>query len=171
MALDFDATLVDLHTGGQWRGTASDLQRHVRPEMTCLIRACHHHGIHVAIATFSTQTDLLRTVVEQSLRKYDADHASSTVEIIPVYGGNDRVAPYWHGKQSQLMLARQYFDALEQTNGDKPRTMSPHEIVLIDDDDQNIAIAHADGYRTIWYDTKHSEADDALVLTKATFHL
>ena len=172
VALDFDMTLVDIHTGGQWRGSASALQSHVRQEMTCLIRACHQYGIYVAIATFSTQIDLLRTVVQNSVRQspqqqYHGDSTSSaSSRVIPVYGGNDRVAPYWHGKQSQLVLARQYFDnhRRQQKNGETA-LLSPYEVVLVDDDERNIAIAQKDGYRTIWYDPEHSDAEDALVLS------
>ena len=169
VALDFDMTLVDIHTGGQWRGSASALQSHVRQEMTCLIRACHQYGIYVAIATFSTQIDLLRSVVQNSLgsppQSYagDSNSSASSNMVIPVYGGNDRVAPYWHGKQSQLVLARQYFDNLRK-NGETA-LLSPSEIVLVDDDERNIAIAQKDGYRTIWYDPEHSDAEDALVLS------
>jgi hypothetical protein len=161
VAFDFDMTIVNIHTGGRWHGTVTELQEHVRPEFLCLIRQCHEHGIHVAIATFSSQNDLLRDVLQGSLQTKRTTRGGNY--DIPVYGGNDRVAPQLHGKQNQLILAQNYFNE-KKDDGEMDMLLS--EIVLVDDDERNIEIARWDKYRTILYDPENSEAGDALVLTK-----
>jgi len=148
-------TIVDIHTGGRWKGGAAELGQHVRPEFACLIRECLQRGIHVAITTFSTQKNLLRQVLEGSLR------TSSELDI-PIYGGADEIAPNMQGKQSQLILARRYFDEKSHVAG----TILVGETVLVDDDGVNIRIANDDGYRTIHYNPEDSQADDALVIKK-----
>ena len=164
VAFDFDMTLVNIHTGGRWRGSVSELQEHLRPEFLCLIRQCHERGIHVAIATFSSQNALLRDVLQGSLiRQTNSDNYD-----IPVYGVNDRVAPHLHGKQNQLILARNYFNEMKE-DGEMDMLLS--EIVLVDDDERNIEIARRDNYRIILYDPENSEAEDALVLTNERRHL
>lgn len=137
-----------------------ELREHVRPEVLCLIRACNKRGINVAVATFSAQNDLLHEVLHEALQtstdneKYD----------IPIYGGLDRFAPHWLGKQSQLILARRYFD--EKKGGDGVADLLVSETVLVDDDQRNIDIAQRDGYRTVFYNPDKNYAENALVLGK-----
>ena len=41
LAIDFDQTFIDIHTGGRWPGTLHELIAHVRPEFRDLVvRAC-----------------------------------------------------------------------------------------------------------------------------------
>jgi len=37
LALDFDQTFIDIHTGGVWPGTLNELISHVRPEFRDLV--------------------------------------------------------------------------------------------------------------------------------------
>ena len=46
-------TLIDRHTEGRWSGTASELLRHVRPEMRQLLRDALDAQMFVAIVTLS----------------------------------------------------------------------------------------------------------------------
>ena len=62
LAVDFDMTLIDRHTEGRWSGTASELLRHVRPEMRQLLRDALDAQMFVAIVTLSPQTSLIREV-------------------------------------------------------------------------------------------------------------
>jgi len=124
VAFDFDKSILDIHTGGKWEGSASDLVPHVRPDMKCLIRNCLERDIHVAVATFSTQKDLIRQVLQEALgyptlsrgnsgeaaTENDgttAESSKSAVPNIPVYGGDDSVEGHTRGKLSQLLLAIQ----------------------------------------------------------------
>ena len=41
LAIDFDQTLIDIHTGGAWPGTLKELTTHIRPEFRdLLVRVC-----------------------------------------------------------------------------------------------------------------------------------
>ena len=155
VAIDFDMTIVDVHTGGRWKESAAELMTHVRPEFECLIEGCLERGIHVAVATFSAQKELLREVLVDAIQ---------TDIQIPIYGGDDTVAAHLKGKQSQLILARWYF---EKRGGDGAvANIVPQETVLIDDDGRNILIAQEDGYRTVHYNPKRSQDQNALMLEK-----
>ena len=145
-------TIVDVHTWGRWEESADKLAKHVRPEFQCLIQECLLRGMFVAVATFSMQKELIREVLQNSIQ--------SEIDV-PIYGADDVIAPRMIGKQSQLILARRYFD---EKHRDAGAAIAARETVLIDDDGQNIRIAQGDGYRTIHYDPKSSEGEDALVL-------
>jgi len=149
-------TIVDVHTGGRWKKSAAELMTHVRPEFECLIEGCLERGIHVAVATFSKQKELLQEVL--------GDAIQTDIEI-PIYGGDDTVAAHMKGKQSQLILARWYFDK-RGGGGGAVADIAPRETVLIDDDGRNILIAQQDGYRTVHYNPQKSQDHNALMLDK-----
>lgn len=163
VAFDFDKTIVNIHTGGRWRSSADELYAHVRPEFQCLIGGCLDHGIHVAVATFSTQKDLVDDVLKRSIPF--ATRLSGDVDI-PIFGGNDRVKNYRDGKQSQLLLAMDYFNKQRNDYSSGSPRQTPASTVLVDDDGRNIAVAQSDGYRTIHYDPSKSENENALTLDK-----
>jgi len=129
LAIDFDQTFVDCHTGGDWSRGPEALARHVRDFVPDLLVEASRRGLHVCIATFSPQTDLIRQVVEITL---PADLSSKMV-----IKGNDRV---WElprgceGKQAHLAAAAQEFGHI-----------SMEQICLIDDDNRNIAFARRNG--------------------------
>jgi hypothetical protein len=123
-------------------------------------------GIHVAVATFSTQKDLVDGVIQRSISF--TSRSSENIDI-PIFGGHDRVRNHGDGKQSQLLLAMNYFNkqgmnySASKSASDR---ISPASTVLIDDDGRNIAIAKRDGYRTIHYDPSDSENENVLTLEK-----
>ena len=60
VCFDFDKTLVDIHTGGRWTGSAEELARHVRPCFRFLIPELFKEKIHVCVVTYSGQEQLIR---------------------------------------------------------------------------------------------------------------
>lgn len=60
LALDFDLTLVTIHTRSLWLEAASKLALFFRPELCALMSAADALGIHLAVVTFSSQTALIR---------------------------------------------------------------------------------------------------------------
>ena len=44
VALDFDFTVIDVHTGGRWQGSADDLATHIRPFFRHLIPEVNRSG-------------------------------------------------------------------------------------------------------------------------------
>jgi hypothetical protein len=177
LALDFDQTILDVHTWGQWKGTAEELVPHVRPELRQLMQACCHRSIHLCVVTFSGQIKLVRSVVEAIV---GAEHAAR----IPIRG-NDRSWSYEGGgsrsrKQPHIASAVEELEQQEPrqaqvvhssayaTNNDNaaaadaagpsdPTPPPPIEItrnstLLIDDDIRNVRVALNDGVRAIWFD-------------------
>lgn len=133
-------TIVDVHTGGLWQGSSSELAEHVRPSFQCYIEQCLKHGIPVAVATFSAQYDLLQSVLSARLGTAAAD--------VPVFGGDIELEGYERGKQSQLISAIRFFND-KAGSGQQP--FDAATTVLVDDDLRNIKVARKDGYRTIPY--------------------
>ena len=66
LALDFDLTIVDIHTGGRWNGSIDELVGRIGPVFGHLIRAAHSAGLHIAIVTFSPQVGHISRVVEKA---------------------------------------------------------------------------------------------------------
>lgn len=69
LAVDFDKTLVDIHTGGSWKEGTDKLTVHVRPCMRDLVEHAHRKGIHVCIVTFSRQAWMIRELLQKVLPK------------------------------------------------------------------------------------------------------
>jgi len=97
------------------------------------------------VATFSGQTDLIRSVLEQSI-----PHAK--IGTVAVFGSEAYVENHSKGKRSQLWMAVNHFGQLNPSPIHRSRTL------LIDDDPRNIRIAREDGYRTILYDPSEEKS-------------
>ena len=169
VAIDFDLTIIDIHTGGVWNKGADLLVPQVRPEIICLIRGCLEHGIHVAVATFSRQIKLLNKVLLLSIPLADDDKEQNRYTAIPIFGGDAYVEKHDEGKQSQLLLAMNFFNEQEMRTSPQLRSndsITPARTVLIDDDVLNIEIARRDGYQTLQYDPDNSKREDALTFQK-----
>ena len=63
LALDFDKTIVDVHTAGFWRQGTVKLAEHVRPCFEALMRAALPTDLHLCIVTYSMQPNLIRDVL------------------------------------------------------------------------------------------------------------
>jgi hypothetical protein len=147
VAIDFDQTLIDIHTGGVWRGTAAELVPHVRPFFVEFISsALATNAIHIAIVTFSKQPKMIKLVLERVL---GIDVASRIV-----IRGMDKSWKY-EGKGSHLgkqaHMASAVEELLQQPNADPGMEITKNTTLLIDDDQQNIRIALEDGVRAIWF--------------------
>lgn len=140
LAIDFDRTLVSVHTWGQWKGTSAELSTHVRPLFLDLIPIAIDSGIHVAIVTFSGQTIILSEV----LRTVFPNHASRiTLRAHDNSWGNMGTAR--DGKQTFMASAvaeiQEKFDC----------KIARKTTVLIDDDGRNIDIALRNNIRALLF--------------------
>lgn len=69
IALDFDQTIVSIHTSGFWRESAEKLAEYVRPSFQYLItELLKNENLCIAIVTFSPQKDLIKDVLRISLK-------------------------------------------------------------------------------------------------------
>eukprot|EP00527_Entomoneis_sp_CCMP2396_P004477 CAMPEP_0198146486 /NCGR_PEP_ID=MMETSP1443-20131203/29609_1 /TAXON_ID=186043 /ORGANISM="Entomoneis sp., Strain CCMP2396" /LENGTH=201 /DNA_ID=CAMNT_0043810471 /DNA_START=214 /DNA_END=819 /DNA_ORIENTATION=- len=152
LAIDFDMTMIDVHTGGRWMGTAQELETHVRPEFVELIQTCLLNDIQVAICTFSPQVPLIQHVLEQLIiQALPTPNNEQQTYSIPIRGG-DRSWTYQgngsrHGKQGHIA------SAVEEMLSTAPPDLeiTKQTTVLIDDDRRNIRHALQDGTRAVWF--------------------
>ena len=141
VAVDFDQTIIDVHTGGRWSGTPEELVPHVRPEFKQLLPALLHNQICVAVVTFSPQTSMIQRILESVV---GPEH----IGRIPIRGG-DKTWTYngegsKHGKQAHMA------SAVEELEQDGSIRISRATTVLIDDDVNNIRHALRNGTRGVW---------------------
>ena len=65
LALDFDMTIISVHTNGYWRQTTPKLAEHVRPCFKALLQeAIAEPDIYVCVVTYSIQPVLIRDVLQ-----------------------------------------------------------------------------------------------------------
>ena len=69
LALDFDRTIVSIHTAGFWQYGPERLAAYVRPCFRKLMSASLKSSMFVCVVTFSMQTDLIRNVLRIALPK------------------------------------------------------------------------------------------------------
>ncbi|KAJ1444453.1 hypothetical protein M885DRAFT_552902 [Pelagophyceae sp. CCMP2097] len=139
LAIDFDLTLVDIHTEGRWLKPASELATHVRPYMHSLIIEAFSHGMHLAIVTFSPQVDTISKVLEILFPKFS--------EQIVIRGGDNT----WQyegmgprdGKQSHMA------SAVEELTHRTSAQISRSSTLLIDDDSLNVDVALRHGVNAV----------------------
>ncbi|KAM3574287.1 hypothetical protein VYU27_003767 [Nannochloropsis oceanica] len=144
LALDFDMTVLDIHTGGQWAGKASELCSHIRPFFSSLILEAGREGIHMAVVTFSPQTGMIREVLKE---KFGEPLAS----LIPVRGADGSWV--YSGKGSQKGKQGHMASAVEELCARCPSlVITRGSTVLIDDDRSNIDVALKAGVRAFWLD-------------------
>lgn len=142
LALDFDQTILDIHTGGRWKGTLEELYPHIRPVFAQLIQASQENDIQVAVVTFSAQTRFVRGVLEHIV-------GTEAAQRIPIRGG-DRSWQYkgggsHDGKQPHMASAVEELETRFEVKISKRTTL------LIDDDGRNIEHALRDGTCAIWF--------------------
>jgi hypothetical protein len=142
LAIDFDLTMIDVHTGGRYAGTADELAKHVRSEMRQLLHACVEHGIHIAIVTFSGQTEHVRGVIEHVVGMEQAAR-------IPIRG-RDRT---WSYRGQGMKDGKQPYiaSAVEELESKGNVEITRNTTLLIDDDQENVRKALQDGTRAIWF--------------------
>lgn len=151
LAIDFDLTILDVHTGGRWMGTAQELEAHVRPEFVQLMQACLLNDIHVAICTFSPQITNVQHVLEQMVFSALPPPTDNRPQYtVPIRGG-DRSWRY-EGNGSRSGKQAHIASAVEEILSHHPDLeITKQTTVLIDDDRRNIRHALQDGTRAVWF--------------------
>jgi hypothetical protein len=156
LAIDFDWTLVGVHTGGRWRGTTDELAAHVRDEFRDLFHEAMGQGVRIALVTFSPQQDLIRGVLESFVNEHsDGDaHTAGTRPKIPIRGGDVRSGDLtweYKGDGSREGKHAHIASAVEELEQEGNIEIAKSTTLLIDDDIRNIKIALEDGVRAVWF--------------------
>jgi len=145
--LDFDQTIIDIHTGGRFKGTITELASHMRPMFSHLIKSAHASGIKIAIVTFSPQTQQIAQVMELHFPEFAHEIIIRGRDHSFRYEGNGMQ----QGKQPFMASA---VEELLTKYGDM--TITKNTTLLVDDDPNNIKLALNDGCRAILLDPDRS---------------
>jgi len=147
LALDFDQTILDIHTGGIWKSGIHELSEHVRPMFHQLIVEAYKANIKIAVVTFSTQVRDISQVLYLHFPDFSQDIVIRGRDMTWFYEGNGRM----EGKQPFMASAVEEFQTKYDIDISKSTTL------LVDDDPNNIKIALNDGVRGILLNPKRSE--------------
>jgi len=145
LAIDFDHTILSVHTGGRWQDSLEALLPHVRPEFRQLIPAALANDIQVAIVTFTPQIRLVRGVLDTLL-------GMDLAQQVPIRG-NDRSWQY-NGKGSTAGKQAHIASAVEEIETRQNVLITRETTLLIDDDAANIRAALTHKTRAVWLNPK-----------------
>ncbi|BFZ18952.1 hypothetical protein BsWGS_21991 [Bradybaena similaris] len=153
LAVDFDKTIIDIHSGGMWDEGVDKLALHVRPCMKDLMETASNKGLFVAIVTYHRQSWLIKEVLQKVLPKKVANkiyiQANTAAFLLRQRssGGNyddgtsSRVAlSDLNGKQAHIA------SVISDIYKDHGVTIKKDEIILLDDDINNVRIASSFGH-------------------------
>jgi hypothetical protein len=140
LALDFDKTIVAIHTAGFWTQPTSKLVEHVRPCFKALIQAGLDTRLHLCVVTYSMQPALIRDVIRMALPRSDTDKIlirANSKDWLPPQSPTGQA----YGKQQHIAwIVTELFNK-------KHAIIHPEEILLLDDDSDNVEIAHQFGHQ------------------------
>lgn len=143
LALDFDQTILSIHTGGRWPESHTELLPHIRPQFRTLIQGAVANNIQVGVVTFTGQINLVRAILDDIV-------GAQAAERIPIRGA-DRSWQY-NGTGSQEGKQPHMASAVEELITNAPSmNITKKTTLLIDDDPRNIRYALNDGTRAIWF--------------------
>jgi len=176
VAIDFDKTLISIHTSGKWVGNAADLSTKVRGFFLEFVPLIMSRGISVAIVTFSGEVKLIQQVIHTLFPDLAA--------MIPVRG-KDLSWDYQgkgakDGKQRHMASAAEELNEMHNENSNpcnmmctvngaveaaKERSITRATTLLIDDDINNIMVALNNKVRAVFCDPERTRnmIEDLLV--------
>mmetsp|Transcript_22169 Transcript_22169/g.49505 ORF Transcript_22169/g.49505 Transcript_22169/m.49505 type:complete len:188 (-) Transcript_22169:632-1195(-) len=141
IAIDFDQTIINIHTGGKWTGNGTDLAQHVRPIFKHFINAASAADMKLAVVTFSPQVGYVSEVMKMHFPRF-----ADTIVIRGRDGSWKYQGAGSHsGKQGHMASAVEELGARYADVDITKKTT-----LLIDDDAQNCRIALLDGVRAVW---------------------
>lgn len=136
VCLDFDQTIISIHTKGHWQGTVDELVDSIRKFFLSFIPMAIKAGLKVAVTTFSSQTDIIYQCLKQAFGKEIAD-------VIPIEGSIKK------NKNSHIKKIRKIIAIAELLAMDKS------QIILIDDNENNVNAARKKGYNGLYLDPRN----------------
>jgi len=150
LAIDWDNTLLGIHTKSDWYGTAKELEMHIRPKFRKLVHIAHAEGIRISIVTFSEQLEMVREVLRIAFPRIESGPRPC---IIRGNGSCDdwTVSEPHPDIPAELKLVGKVphmLSAMEALPACVPRI--PQRVVLIDDDHHNITTAMEAKFHTFW---------------------
>ncbi|XP_068694748.1 uncharacterized protein [Montipora foliosa] len=149
VAVDFDLTIINIHTRGNWQFTAKSLASRVRPTFKLFLAAALEcKNLHVAVVTQSPQVSLVREVLEETFPESDTGriHIRGTDGTWREVKGVTR-----EGKQQHIE------SVVSQIKKEQKLKIKRDEVILLDDDQKNVELAESCKMRAL-----HITGDDSL---------
>ncbi|TYZ56983.1 hypothetical protein PybrP1_004582 [[Pythium] brassicae (nom. inval.)] len=176
VCIDFDATLVGVHTGGTWTHSAADLHRYVRPLFLELVPRLVRRGVHVAVVTFSPQVQLIRQVLALA---FAADVARRLIlrgddaswQLAPADAAG--FAPLWQtgGRHLDRSCKLPFvISAALQAAGERRERVRNRDTLLFDDDAANVRVVNDSGIAGVYFDPQLETDFPALLKQVRRFH-
>ncbi|XP_061189917.1 uncharacterized protein LOC133197740 [Saccostrea echinata] len=131
VAVDFDQTLIKIHSGGVWKDSTDNLAKHIRPCMKDLLEVSLQRELIVCIVTFHSQPWVIRELLKKLLKK-DAEKIyvqANTIEF------RERHNYEYLGKEAHITAV------LTEVYNRQKVIIKPQEIILFDDDQDNVDTA------------------------------
>lgn len=143
LALDFDLTILDIHTYGKWDGPVEKLAPHVRPCMRDLMETAVNKGVNVCIVTFHRQMELIQDLLRNVLSKKVAPKIVVQVNTPEILARmEDEKESFVPTAVTEGLGKEVHIKAvLRHLNTTQNITISPKEILLLDDDEKNVRSA------------------------------
>ena len=155
IALDFDQTFLNFHTGSRWSGPAAELLPFVRPVFKSFVIEAIEAGLVVSIVTFSSQTDLITKLLQLVFKDtivlgHNMFVCGATPDPLSSHGRkspcNNWLSPTRFGKKNHIRSA--CVKVQDATGCDVIR---PEQVLLIDDDKNNVRVAHENGTKAVLF--------------------
>ncbi len=151
LVLDFDQTLVSLHTHGKWSGPGYELGKHVRPFFLELVPVALRKGLAVSVATLSPQ----RRVVQHALAEAFGPTVARQILVRCLDGSwtpalECEIPESWRhcsrrGKAEHVLSVVSKIYAARSESGGEEGLIEPGNVCIIDDDVMTVKQARLDG--------------------------
>jgi hypothetical protein len=155
IAVDFDRTIVHVHTGGRWTESFIELSTKVRPFFKKFLVHAQALGLWVAIVTFSGQTQLVADTMSHALggednikrcylRGNDASWPLPSLADLPPLWKSDYLKHNFGNnfekcKLPHIISVVQHIQKLTNVS------IAPNEVLYFDDDLHNIDVSRSAG--------------------------
>lgn len=158
LCLDFDRTLVRIHTSGCYDGSPESLAKQWRPAFTHLVQVAMAAGTQVAVVTFSPQASLIRALLYMVLPPEMASAVQlRTADPAEAWSGIPGLPNKQAGKLHHIA------SAWEGCGLGDARSCEWRSVLLVDDDRPNIDSAESWGARAVQFCTDAPDAERRVI--------
>lgn len=151
LALSFDLTFINIHTGGSYHEGIDQLATHVRNCMRDLVETAVNYNMYVSIVTFNRQPTVIKNLLFKILPKKVASQVYIQANT-PEFVMNQNILAAHQGAAktkdiSEIRGKEDHIDAVVDEIYQRHRDhIEPGQIILMDTYEDTIRIAKASGH-------------------------
>ena len=153
VAVDFDRTIVDIHTGGRFKQSATILSSHFRSFFKHFLKEAQQVGLWISVVTFSGQTQLIADAMAIAL---GGESSIKRCYLRGEDGGWTRpnsqdASANWQSRNLSKGKLGHIYSVVQNISKLTGEAISPSEVFYIDDDLANVDIGRQAGMlHTCW---------------------